>query len=106
MAGIAAIGLVLYLVAAEQMPGDAPVSEQAYFISILFYASLIAISLSALRLLLKWKRFGAYLAFFALVLSLLAPYSGPAPATYWLAIPNAIVGVLLFRELKEKKEEA
>jgi hypothetical protein len=105
MAGIAAIAMTMYLVVYNDgAPGRAPIPEQILSITILFYVSLIAVSVASLKLLLGRKRVGAYLAFFALVLSLFAPYSDAAfrtTITYWLAIPNAIVGILLLKSLKE-----
>jgi hypothetical protein len=105
MAGMAAIGLVLYLIASRgEAPGSAPIPQQTLSITILFFTSLVVIPSISLRLLVKRRRVGGYLAFLALGISLFAPYSDPAfhlTITYWLAIPNAIVGILVWKNLKE-----
>ncbi|HEX9677508.1 hypothetical protein [Nitrososphaera sp.] len=50
-------------------------------------------------------RMGAYLAFAALAISILAPVDNQTPNVsfniiYWFMIPNAVVGILLLKAVK------
>lgn len=106
MAGLAITGLTLYVAAARvEFAGDLPVSADRYFAVVAFYAILVAISVAGLARLAKRKRDGAYLAFAALAVSVLAPspnqaVQGPISIVWWFAIPNAVVGILLFKSVK------
>ena len=109
MAGFAVLGLIFYETGAREGPAITSVPpfypSDVYLISIVFFWTLIALSLVGLFALVKNLRIGAYVAFIVLIFSLFAPYekqSGAAPFTmiWWFAIPNAIVGILLLRAFK------
>lgn len=106
IAGLAVLGLGFYVAAARvESVGDLAVQPERYYTVVTFYVVLVAISLAGLARLVRRKRDGAYLAFAALAISMLAPApnqvnQAPYAIVWWLAIPNAVVGILLFRSLK------
>lgn len=114
MAGFAVLGLAFYIAAARvESAGDLPVPPDRYFAVVGFYALLVGISLAGLARLVRRKRDGAYLAFSALAISILAAgpnqlIQSPYTIIWWLAIPNAVVGILLWRSIntlpRERKE--
>jgi hypothetical protein len=116
MAGLAVLGLGFYVAAARvESAGDLPVSADRYYAVIAFYVLLIAVSLAGLARMARRKRDGAYLAFAALVISLFAAspnqvIQSPYIIIWWLAIPNAVVGILLLKSLntlpKERNEQS
>jgi hypothetical protein len=106
MAGLALLGLVFYAVASTgEAEGSVPVPPAAYYQTILYLVSLTGLSLGALALLAKGMRAGAYVAFAALAISVLAPAGNQTLGNafniiYWFAIPNAAVGILLLKAIK------
>jgi hypothetical protein len=102
MIGFAVLGTLFYVIAAQgEAPGSAPVALADYYSAIGYFATLITVCALALRGLVKAKKTGAYFAFAALAISLLAPHMyGGLGIVYWFAIPNAVVGILLARSWK------
>lgn len=104
MAGLAIIGLVLFLIASRgEALGSIPRTSESWSISVIILSSLVFIPLLSLALMTKRIKFGCYLAFVALVISLFAPSPGqiiaqPISFIPWLAIPNTIVGILLLKD--------
>lgn len=109
MAGLAVLGLGFYVSAARvESAGDAPIVSDRYYAVIAFYVVLIAITLAGLGRLVRRRRDGAYLAFAALAISMLAPspnqvLQAPYTIVWWFAIPNVVVGILLLKSLKTLK---
>jgi hypothetical protein len=105
MAGLAILGMGFYAIAARgEAIGSIAISPERYFAIMSFFSLLATISLLGLGKLAKRKRQGIYPAFASLIISLLAPAANQAPEmftfTYWLAIPNGVVGILLLKSIK------
>lgn len=106
MAGFAVLGWVFYEIGAREGPAIVSVPpfvpSDVRLISIAYFLTLTVLSLTGVFALAKNLRIGAYFAFVALLISVLAPYdkmTGTAPFTiiWWFAIPNTVVGVLLLK---------
>lgn len=101
MAGFSALGLWFYIASGLDGPISAIVQNEV----VAFYLVLFALSLAGLDRLSRNRQDGVYLAFASLVLSLFAPSPSqivrpPYTMIWWLAIPNGVVGILLFRAMK------
>jgi len=100
------LGLTFHTIASTgEALGSVPVPLAAYYQTILYYVTLTGFSLGALAFLAKDIRMGAYLAFAALAISILAPVDNQTPNVsfniiYWFMIPNAVVGILLLKAVK------
>lgn len=105
MAGLAILGLFFYVAASRgESTGSVLVESDAYATTIAFFTILVALSLIGLYGLVKRLRLGVYVALVALVLSMFAPSGGKNlessfAITWWLGIPNTVVGILLIRSL-------
>ena len=106
IAGLAAIGMVFYVVAARvEAAGRSLYPPQEYFGTVEFFSTLIVLPIIGIRLMLNHRRIGAYVAFGVLAVSVFAPYgplgSGfPLYPVFWIVIPNSAVGVLLAMRMK------
>lgn len=110
IAGLAAVGLYLYIVSSYAR-GLQTVQTGPFVITIIFYSSLLSLSIVSVYGIVNRKKYGEITAFIALGLSILSPAYDQKSVLmsfqiiFWFTIPNAVVGLLLLLKQKLKSDK-